>query len=235
MKKVFFSHGEKGGVGKSMCSLMLIETLYKKHGPEAVMLIECDASNPDAGRKAYHLDGLRLETADLREAEGWMELANLIESAPESCTIVINLPAQMKDKWTSELPLVAETFAALDIDVTVLWTINRQLDSVTLLDDAARHTPDGWKWVVVKNLHWGAPPKFVIFDAVNAKRKNKLPVVCLPEMNDLFMVHFSTRPGTFSTLQDVMDESGKPEYTTYERSIGAVTLRTAAEAFAPIL
>lgn len=234
-KHVFFSHGEKGGVGKSLTALLLTETLHAHQGPERLVAVETDASNPDFGRKARYLHGLRLEAIDLREADGWMALAGIIETAEDGAKIIVNLPSQVA-LWEEQLPLMAGTIEAIgEVDVTVLWTINRQRDSLLLLDGARAGAPDNWRFVVVKNLYWGRAEQFVIFDAQNGAREIPYPVITLPETHDLVMLHLSTRPGTFSTVGTVTDESGKPEYQAYERSVAAQTLRWAAVQFKTVI
>ena len=69
---IFYVGGGKGGVGKSMVSLSLIDFLITQYGGmKAIHLIETDESNPDVGR--VYKGKIPVSTAILDENEkGWI-------------------------------------------------------------------------------------------------------------------------------------------------------------------
>jgi hypothetical protein len=227
MKKIYFSHGEKGGCGKSMTALLALETLYAGQGPANLVAIETDTSNPDFGRKAKFLDGLQLEFCNLRDQSGWNELVDLIERAGEDASIIINLPSQVA-LWATEIELVRDALADMGASVVVFWTINRQRDSVTLLEKAIGETGDAFRWIVVKNLYFGTPEKFEIFDISNGKKgKKALPVISIPEAPDFFVDHVMQEQVTFSTLGG--------GFSAYERTSAKRMLAASAKEFSCVL
>ena len=88
-KEIFLVGGGKGGVGKSLMAIALID--YLDTNRRQPFLVETDTSVPDVF-KSYE-DTVAGELVNLDEREGWIELVNLVESRPES-TIVINTGAR---------------------------------------------------------------------------------------------------------------------------------------------
>ena len=67
--------GSKGGVGKSMVTMALVD-LLREQG-QNVFLVECDNSNPDVWKA--HKDEIRCELVNLDEAEGWIRFLSLAQ------------------------------------------------------------------------------------------------------------------------------------------------------------
>ncbi len=88
-KKIYLIGGSKGGVGKSMVSMAIID--YLQEQGESVLLIESDTSNPDVW-KGYG-ECVETQLLNLDEADGWIQLVNLCDSKPE-CVVVINTAAR---------------------------------------------------------------------------------------------------------------------------------------------
>ena len=95
-KAIFLVGGGKGGVGKSLMSMALLDFLQT--GGREPFLVETDTSVPDVF-KAYQ-EEIAGELVNLDEREGWIELVNLVESRAES-TIVINTGARMTRLMTA--------------------------------------------------------------------------------------------------------------------------------------
>jgi hypothetical protein len=81
--------GGKGGVGKSLLSVALVDYVSVTDGRP--FLVETDTSVPDV-YKTYSGD-IGAELVNLDEREGWIELVNLVDSHPDN-TIVINTGAR---------------------------------------------------------------------------------------------------------------------------------------------
>ena len=81
--------GGKGGVGKSLLSVALVDYVSVTDGRP--FLVETDTSVPDVF-KTYSGD-IGAELVNLDEREGWIELVNIVDSHPDN-TIVINTGAR---------------------------------------------------------------------------------------------------------------------------------------------
>lgn len=138
--------GSKGGVGKSLVAMTVVDWLTRSRS-ERVLLIDGDDSNPDV-LKAYarELDP-EPGTISLDLREGWLALADRCAQHPK-VHIVVNTGARSLDAMLRYSgPVMAGVTTELERDVTLLWVINAERDSVELLRryiDAmsALHTPN---------------------------------------------------------------------------------------------
>ena len=130
--------GSKGGVGKSIVSMTLIDHLRKLD--KKVVLIESDTSNPDVW-KAYN--GLvKSELVNLDKKEGWMELVDICDENGD-CVVVVNTAARNNEGVAEYAETLTETLRELQRKIATLWVINTQKDSLELLVDYLRAVPDG--------------------------------------------------------------------------------------------
>src|SRR5260370_38725514 len=81
--------GGKGGVGKSMVSMALLDYLLDKGVP--ALFMESDTSNPDVD-KAYRAD-LPSELVDLDHVDGWIQVVNTCDANRDKA-VVGNTPAR---------------------------------------------------------------------------------------------------------------------------------------------
>ena len=113
MKKIIISHGDKGGVGKSIVATVLVEALVM--GARPVALIEGDASQPDVGmRYIGHEDrGITLGALPLSRAgaadAAVADLSYYLEKSAADRDVIINLPAGAGET----LDTLAESLAAV--------------------------------------------------------------------------------------------------------------------------
>jgi hypothetical protein len=99
---IYYSHGDKGGVGKSMVSAVLLEYLleksYLRSKSSAPKLIEGDAGQPDIALR-YHgvieVRGVNLNQAGASDA-AVMAFTDALEDLGEG-DVVVNLPAAAGD------------------------------------------------------------------------------------------------------------------------------------------
>src|SRR5689334_16938493 len=122
-KQIYLVGGSKGGVGKSLVSMALVDHLLESG--ESVLLVESDTSNPDVW-KAYN-DAVDAHLLDLDEADGWIELVNLCDSAPKSVAVV-NTAARNNRGVSAYGETLNSTLADLKRRLVTLWVINRQRD-----------------------------------------------------------------------------------------------------------
>ncbi len=88
---LYFIGGSKGGVGKSILSMILADFLNKGKNRK-IILIESDTSNPDVGKTFAHNDDVEVLSLSLDNADGGIELVNYSEANKKD--IVINSAAR---------------------------------------------------------------------------------------------------------------------------------------------
>ena len=157
--------GSKGGVGKSIVSMTLIDHLRKLD--KKVVLIESDTSNPDVW-KAYN--GLvKSELVNLDKKEGWMELVDICDENGD-CVVVVNTAARNNEGVAEYAETLTETLRELQRKIATLWVINTQKDSLELLVDYLRAVPDGVTHVL-KNKYFGDDIKFARYNNSKVRKQ----------------------------------------------------------------
>lgn len=160
---MFAVGGCKGGVGKSMVALALVDDLLQRG--ERVLLIETDTANPDVWRMYAREPGVVAETLDLDldldQAEGWIDLINLCDSHPER-VVVINTAARNHQGVAAHGATLNRALPELRRRLVTLWVINTQRDSLELLEDYLRSLP-GTVTHVVRNTFFGSPDTFGLY------------------------------------------------------------------------
>ena len=180
-KAIFLVGGGKGGVGKSLMSMALLDFLQT--GGREPFLVETDTSVPDVF-KAYQ-EEIAGELVNLDEREGWIELVNLVESRAESA-IVINTGARNQTGVSNFGRTLSRALGELGRKLVVLWMIDRKRESLELLSDFIAAIPEA-EVHVVRNLYLGTEKKFELYNASKMKagieaRGSKS--VNLPELAD---------------------------------------------------
>jgi hypothetical protein len=178
---IFLVGGGKGGVGKSLMSMALLDFLQVTgHQP---FLVETDTSVPDVF-KTYG-EAVGGELVNLDEREGWMDLVNLVERSPES-TFVINTGARNQTGITNFGRTLSKALPALGRRLVLLWMIDRKRESLELLSDFTEAIPEAAVYVV-RNLYLGTEKKFELYNgskmraAIEARGGKSLS---LPELAD---------------------------------------------------
>jgi hypothetical protein len=160
---IFYVGGGKGGVGKSMVSLALVQFLIDRHGKEkTIHLIETDESNPDTGR--VYKGKIPVTNAILDENEkGWILMSQLIETSSDTL-FVINSAARSNlgiRKNGRNFTVVLEN-GKVPYNFVTLWPMNRQKDSVTLLEDFLNYVTFGTVYPI-RNKYFGEPEDFALY------------------------------------------------------------------------
>ena len=162
MERVYWIGGAKGGTGKSMVGIGLIDFL--RHEGREPILVETDKKNPDVGRA--HQKEIRTEGFDLSDQDGWVELLNLC-SETES-PIVINTGVGADE--TQGIDALEQSLEFSEKKLVVLWVINRQRDSIELLRDFLKSIRSA-EIIVIRNCYFGAPHKFELFNESNTRKE----------------------------------------------------------------
>lgn len=157
-KRIFVIGGSKGGVGKSMVSMALIDHLQA--AGEKVLLMESDTSNPDVW-KSYK-EQVRCELVDLDEADGWIQLVNLCDEHQDS-VVVVNTAARNNRGVAAYGVMLKDTLEKLRRELVTLWVINRQRDSLELLKEYLE-TLGSSTVHVLRNAYFGAEQKFELYN-----------------------------------------------------------------------
>ncbi len=127
---IFLVGGGKGGVGKSLMSMALLDFLHANG--QRPFLVETDTSVPDVFKT--YAEAVGGELVNLDEREGWIDLVNLVESSPES-TFVINTGARNQTGVSNFGRTLGKALPELGRKLVVLWMIDRKRESLELLAD----------------------------------------------------------------------------------------------------
>lgn len=180
MSKIIFVGGGKGGVGKSIVTMAVVDVLTTRG--ETVVLVESDDSNPDVYKALNEI--VQSEVLNLDGEDGYLNLSNIIEANP-AAFVVVNTAARATNAIVKHGGIVADTAKQLNRQLVMLWTMNRQRDSVELLGDFL----DGMgkeftETHAVLNSYWGGAEKFMRYN--NSKQKARVTsTVTFPELNDM--------------------------------------------------
>ena len=194
---IFYVGGSKGGIGKSMISMVLVQFLIDKYGDsKTIHLIETDESNPDVGRIYNGKIPLSAIILDEREAV-WITFFDLLEKS-ENTLFVVNSAARSNygieangRNFSSALEERSD-----QLELVTFWPLNRQLDCVNLLMDYLRVIQCGTTFTI-RNNYYGDAKDFAIYDNMIEKPKNKelaqsriKGVLDFPSLNDLITLQF---------------------------------------------
>ncbi len=161
--------GSKGGVGKTILTVSLIDFLFNKKKEKSLSLIETDTSNPDTGKIFLNNDKVCLYTLDLDTKDDWIELVN-ISDQEEKNYIVINTAARNSNSIKKYGGILQAGLKELKRELLTLWIINRQRDSLELLKKFLEIFPEE-KIHVLRNNYFGAPEKFQRYEESNIKER----------------------------------------------------------------
>ena len=177
---IYIVGGSKGGVGKSIVALALVDHLKRRNAN--IVLVETDTSNPDV-MKAVH-DEIECAAFDLDEADGWIELVNFCDTHRDA-VVIINTAARNQAGVARYGATLASTLEELSRQLVVFWVINRQRDSLELLHGFSRTFPDALTHVV-RNGYFGTPDKFTLYQTSELRKtiETKGKSLDFPELAD---------------------------------------------------
>jgi hypothetical protein len=161
---IYFIGGSKGGVGKSMVAMALLH--YLKEIGREVMLIDTDTSNPEVSKIYEQI--VPTELLNLDEVDGWMQLVNLCVQNKDKI-VVVNTAARNNLGAAAYGENLNGSLPELDRKLVTLWVINRQKDSLLLLQDFMRAIPNGLVHVI-RNGYFGDERKFETFNASKIRK-----------------------------------------------------------------
>lgn len=157
-KPIYLISGRKGGVGKSMVSMALLDYLQSLDAD--VLLIDSDTSNPDVGR-AYK-DSVDTKLLNLDISNGWMNLLNFCMDLPHK-TVVINGAARDGQGFKKFGEMLNESLPELTRRLVTLWIINRQRDGLEMLTNFLGEIAQS-DVHVLRNGYYGETDKFELYN-----------------------------------------------------------------------
>lgn len=156
-KRIYIQHGDKGGVGKSLMSALLIDHLLLA-GP--VTAIEGDGTISDIARRfggVAHVSGISIDLARPDAAlDAIMALFLEIEQAGCPTPIVLNLPASASATLDQHAALMIETAHELGYEIVVAWMHAGDEDSSVLAGRSALCAAADRRVVIVNDRVQGA-------------------------------------------------------------------------------
>jgi hypothetical protein len=155
---IVFVSGSKGGVGKSITTMAVLDYLASEH--RYARLHEADTTNPDVW-KSYGRT-FESEVVSLDAVDGWIHLVNTCDANPYK-VLVVNTPARNNDAVLRHGRILLDSLKELARPLITLWVINRQRDSVELLKGYLDHMQGGVVHVV-RNGYFGEQHKFELFE-----------------------------------------------------------------------
>jgi hypothetical protein len=165
---IFLVGGGKGGVGKSMLSMALLD--YLRGQEDAPLLIETDTSAPDVW-KAYKGD-VESQCIDLEQRDGWLELLDVLDRNADT-SIVINTKAANQVGLRRFGGMLVEALRQQKRKLVALWVIDRKRDGLELLggflDTLGKD--ESVEVHVVRNLYWGDEAKFDMFNGSELRKE----------------------------------------------------------------
>jgi hypothetical protein len=137
--------------------MALIDYLATDH--KYLKLIDADEHNPDVFRCYGRTMGG--EVLNMDDVEGWIQLVNLCDASPFK-TVVVNTPAQSNTSVAKHASILTNALRELSRPLITLWVINRQRDSLELLNDYMGQVTGGVVHVIC-NGYFGDQTKFELY------------------------------------------------------------------------
>jgi len=161
---LYLVSGSKGGVGKSLVTLALIDYLQRHN--QMPMLVETDTSNPDVMKTIQPEIGCM--AFDLDHADGWISLVNLCDEQQDK-PVVVNTAARSNQGVARYGSTLGNTLDELKRTLVVFWVINRQRDCLELLREFTTQLPQAIVHVV-RNTYFGEADQFSLYRESNLRK-----------------------------------------------------------------
>ena len=205
---LYFIGGSKGGVGKSILSMILADFLTQCKNRK-IILVESDTSNPDVGKTFVHNDNVEVLSLSLDNADGWIELVNYSEANKKD--IVINSAARSGEAVEKFGGTLIGSLEELHRQLVSFWVINRQRDSIELLKKYMDVVPG--ELHVVRNTFYGEPQKFELFNGSKTKieAEKRGATIDLPDLADRVTDDLYSKRLSIVTALETMPLGNKAE------------------------
>jgi hypothetical protein len=213
MSYIYLVGGSKGGVGKTIVTMSLLD--YLMGTGQELLLIETDTSNPDVG-KAYE-QVVATELINLDKRDGWINLINTCSENPDAI-VVINTAARNNEGVVAHGGSLNGILGELKRKLITLWVINRQKDSLILLKDYMDVMTEG-KVHILRNTYFGDEDKFETYRDSNIRtviEKNKGLSLNFPDLADRVSDSLYINRWTVAKALDEMPLGNKAELMRWQ-------------------
>lgn len=170
MKKLVISHGDKGGVGKSVFAMLSID--YAINSSIAVAVVEGDTRIKDVAERYSGVAGVTALALDLdksgRDAENAITaLFRHLEDA-DSEMVVLNAPANAHKALDSNAELIIPVAQDLGFEICTAWLVGIEEASATLANSSVICEMSDRKIAVINrhessfdaDFYWFTHPEF---------------------------------------------------------------------------
>ncbi|MDA8377518.1 MAG: hypothetical protein M0Z50_10795 [Planctomycetia bacterium] len=138
MKKLIISHGDKGGVGKSIFAMLAVD--YALHQNMAVAVVEGDVRIGDVGKRYDGVPNVSTLRLDLdksgRDAENAITTLFRHLEESESNIVVMNSPANAKKALDSNAEIIIPVARDLRYEICVGWMVGIEESSAVMAVDS---------------------------------------------------------------------------------------------------
>ncbi|MBU2770095.1 P-loop NTPase family protein [Acidithiobacillus caldus] len=143
-QRIIFSHGDKGGVGKSAVAALLMDLSLRRYGKAG--LVEGDTTTPDVWNRYRSCTDVIAKkiplnlAGDASTAIGQLSvwLQELGEKAVDVPTVIVNLPANASETLDQHAAMLVRVCKKLGYDVSACYSIGAGNDAA----DALGHSLD---------------------------------------------------------------------------------------------
>ena len=168
MKHMVISHGDKGGVGKSIFSMLAVE--FGLFSGRNVAIVEGDTKIGDVKARYENVVSVLSVNLDKSGKDAENAIATLFGhlEALESDFVVMNAPANAHKALDSYAELIVPVARELGFQICVAWMIGRESSSATLANESAICQAADRKIAVVnrhesdydRDFYWFTVPQF---------------------------------------------------------------------------
>ncbi len=137
MKHLVISHGDKGGVGKSIFSMLAVE--YGLLSGRNVAIVEGDTQIGDVKARYENVVSVLSVNLDKSGKDAENAIATLFSHLEEleSDYVVMNAPANAHKALDSYAEVIAPVARELGFQICVAWMVGRESSSATLANESA--------------------------------------------------------------------------------------------------
>lgn len=205
---LFVSHGDKGGVGKSMISAFAVERSLQK---STCVLIEADSTQPDLGERYAHDPSILIASLSLNRAgdseNAISKLGVFLEGAGKNSNhIVINLPAGAGGTLDSNADMIRAIADELGYRLVVTYGLEKDRVATEAmlksLKSGLLSVVDPANRFGVFPAYKGEPETFHYYKAPERKSAEIGEIVFPALKNSKALSLFQATPGRISALVD---------------------------------
>ena len=168
MKHLVISHGDKGGVGKSIFSMLAVE--FGLFSGRTIAIVEGDTKIGDVKARYENVVSVLSVNLDKSGKDAENAIATLFGhlEALESDFVVMNAPANAHKALDSYAELIVPVARELGFQICVAWMVGRESSSATLANESMICQAADRKIAVVnrhesdydRDFYWFTVPQF---------------------------------------------------------------------------